>query len=73
MRNPEVEVKTPDPPRKQNLETEVKTPDLPRKQNPKTKIKTPRLLKKQNPVDTPRELTKQIGEPITSITPLQST
>jgi hypothetical protein len=72
MRNPEPEVKTLDPPRKQNPETEVKTPDPPRKQNPETEIKTPGLPKKQTPVDTPGESTKKIGEPITSVTPLQS-
>jgi hypothetical protein len=57
-KNPEAEVLTPDPPKKQNLEVETKTPEPP---------------KKQNPVDTPGKSTKKIGEPITSVTPLQST
>jgi hypothetical protein len=56
-KNPEAEVKTLDPPRKQNLETEKKT------------LRTP---KKHNPVNTPGKSVKQIGEPITSVTPLQS-
>jgi hypothetical protein len=57
----------------QNLEAEEKTPDLPKKQNPETEIKTTEHLKKQSPVDTPGKSMKQIGEPITSVTPLQST
>jgi hypothetical protein len=60
-KNPEAEKKTPDPPKKQNPETEIKTPEPPKKQNPETEI------------DTPGKSTKQIGEPITSVTPLQST
>jgi hypothetical protein len=39
----------------------------------KPKIKTPDPSKNQNPVTTPGHLTKQIEDPITSITPLQST
>jgi hypothetical protein len=56
-----------------NPEAEEKTPDPPKKQNPETEIKTPKLPKKQNPVDTLGKSAKQIGEPITSVTPLQST
>jgi hypothetical protein len=56
-----------------NPEAEVQTPDPPKKQNPETETKTPELPKKQDPVDTPGKSTKQIGEPITSVTPLQST
>jgi hypothetical protein len=53
-------------------EAEAQTPDPPKKQNPETETKTPEPPKKQNPVDTPKESAKQIGEPITSVTPLQS-
>ena len=61
----EVEEKTPDPPSKNNSDAEGKTPDPPRKQIEETE-------KEQNPVNTPKESTKQIGKPISSITPLQS-
>jgi hypothetical protein len=57
----------------QNLETEIKTLEPPKEQNPETEIKTPEPPKKQIPVDTPGKSVKQIGEPITSVTPLQST
>ena len=57
-KNPEAEVLTPDPQKKHNLEVETKTPEPP---------------KKQSPIDTPGKSVKQIGEPITSVTPLQST
>ena len=40
-RNPEAEVKTSDPPKKQNLEAEVKTLDPPRKQKSETEKETP--------------------------------
>jgi hypothetical protein len=72
-RNPEAEEKNPDPPRKQSSEAEVKTPGPPRKQKPETETETLGMPKEKNHVDTLRELAKQIGEPITSITPLQST
>jgi hypothetical protein len=57
-KNPKAEVKTSNPPKKQNLETDIKTLEPP---------------KKQNPVDTIGKSVKQIGEPITFVTPLQST
>jgi hypothetical protein len=53
-----------------NPEAKVKTPDPPKKQNPKTEIKTPELPKRQSHVNTPGRSAKQIGEPITSVTPL---
>jgi hypothetical protein len=55
---PEAETQNPDPPETQNPETETKTSDPP---------------KKQDSVVTPGKAAKQIGEPITSVTPLQST
>ena len=54
-KKPEVEAQNLDPPNKQNLETETKTHEPP---------------KKQDPVDTPGKSMKQVGEPITSVTPL---
>jgi hypothetical protein len=41
--------------------------------SPKPEIKTPDPPKKQTPVTTPGQSAKKIGDPITSITPLQST
>jgi len=55
IKKPKVEAQTLDPPKRKNLEAETKTPVLP---------------KKQNPAGTPGKSTKQIGEPITSVTPL---
>jgi hypothetical protein len=57
-RSPRTDNKTPDPPKKKSSRAEIKTPDPP---------------KKQSPVTTPGKSAKQIGEPITSVTPLQST
>jgi hypothetical protein len=53
-----VEVRNTDPPETQNPETETKTSDPP---------------KEQDSLVTPGKAAKQIGEPITSVTPLQST
>ena len=72
MKNPEEEEETTDPPREQSSEAEVKTPGPPREQKPETETETLGTPKKQNPVGTPKESTKQIGESITSVTPLQS-
>jgi hypothetical protein len=55
-----------------NLEATEKTPDPPRKQMPETEGEAPGIPKEQNPVNTPKESAKQIGNPITSVTPLQS-
>jgi hypothetical protein len=57
-KKPEAETQNLDSPKKQKLETETKTPEPP---------------KKQDTVVTPGKAAKQIGEPITSVTPLQST
>ena len=70
MKNPEGEEETMDPPREQSSEVEVKTPSPPTEQKPETEIETLGTPKEQNPVGTPRESTKQIGEPITLVTPL---
>jgi hypothetical protein len=53
-------------------EAEALNLDPPKKHNPETETKTPKPLKKQDPVVTPGKVVKQIGEPITSVTPLQS-
>jgi hypothetical protein len=54
-------------------EAEAQNPDPPETQNPETETKTPEPPKKQDSVVTPGKAAKQIGEPITSVTPLQST
>ena len=41
--------------------------------SPKPEMKTPNLSKKKTSVATPGQSAKQIGDPIASITPLQST
>jgi hypothetical protein len=51
---------------------QTKNPEA-EEQNPETEMKTPEALKKQDPVITPGKAVKQIGEPITFVTPLQST
>jgi hypothetical protein len=53
-------------------EAEALNLDPPKKQNPETEMKTPKPPKKQDPVVTLGKVVKQIGEPITSVTPLQS-
>jgi hypothetical protein len=68
----EVEEKTLDPPSKQKLEAEGKIPDPPRKQITETEKEAPNTPKEQNPINTPKESTKKIGKPISSVTPLQS-
>ena len=56
---------TPDQGKHQDEGEETKSPEV--------EIKTPDLPKKQIPVVTPGKSAKQIGEPIKSVTPLQST
>jgi hypothetical protein len=55
---PKVEIKDTNPPGMQNLESGTKTSDT---------------LKEQDPLTTPGKGAKQIGQPIASVTPLQST
>jgi hypothetical protein len=52
---------------------EVRNTDLPETQNPETETKTSDPPKEQDSLSTPGKATKKIGEPITSVTPLQST
>jgi hypothetical protein len=73
MKNPEAEEETTDPPREQSSEAEVKTPGPPREQKSETETETLVMPKEKNPISTPKESAKQIGDPITSVTPLQST
>jgi len=54
-------------------EAEIKTPNSLKKQCPEAEIKTSDSSKKQSLVATLGKSTKQIGEPIASVTPLQST
>ena len=53
-------------------EAEAQTLDPPKRKNPEAETKTSEPPKKQNPADTPGKEAKQIGEPITYVTPLQS-
>jgi hypothetical protein len=52
---------------------EIKDTDTPKTQNPEAGTKTYDPPKEQDPLSTPGKTTKQIGAPITSVTPLQST
>jgi hypothetical protein len=72
-KNPEAEEETKDPSKEHSPEVEVKNTDPPETQNPETETKTSDPPKKQDSVVTPGKAAKQIGEPITSVTPLQST
>jgi hypothetical protein len=51
---------------------EIKDTDPPETKNPETGIKTSDPPKEKDPLSTPAKAAKQIGQPITSITPLQS-
>jgi hypothetical protein len=52
---------------------EIKDTDPPETQNPEAGTKTSDPPKEQDPLSTPGKAAKQIGQPITSVTPLQST
>jgi hypothetical protein len=51
---------------------EIKDTNPPETQNPEAGSKTPDLPKGQDPLSTPGKGAKQIGQPIASVTPLQS-
>jgi hypothetical protein len=51
---------------------EIKDTNPPETQNPETGTKTSDPPKEQDPLSTPGKGAKQIGQPITSVTPLQS-
>jgi hypothetical protein len=70
--NPKTEKDKTDPPKEQNLELEIKDTNPPETQNPETGTKTSDPPKEQNPLSTLGKSAKQIGQPITSVTPLQS-
>jgi hypothetical protein len=72
-KNPETKEGTTDPPKEHSPEVEVKNTDPPETQNPETETKTYDPPKEQVSLDTPGKAAKQIGAPITSVTPLQST
>jgi hypothetical protein len=63
-KNPEAEEETPTHPGNRVPETEA--------HQEKLETRGSRYPKEQNPVNTPKESAKQIGNPITSVTPLQS-
>jgi hypothetical protein len=64
-KNPETEKEATDPPKEHSPEVEIKDTDPPEIQNPEAGMNT-------SPLGTPGKAAKQIGHPITSITPLQS-
>jgi outer membrane biosynthesis protein TonB len=70
--NPKTEKEAADPPKEQNSEVEIKDTNPPETQNPETGTKTSDPPKEQDPLSTPGKAAKQIGQPITSVTPLQS-
>jgi hypothetical protein len=70
--NPETEKEVTDPPKEHGPEVEIKDTDPPKTQNPEAGTKTSDFPKEQDPLNTPAKATKQIGQPITSVTPLQS-
>jgi hypothetical protein len=70
--DPGTEKEATDPPTEQNPEEEIRDTGPPEGQNPETATKTPDPPKQQSPLGTPGEAAKQIGQPISSITPLQS-
>jgi hypothetical protein len=73
-KNPETEEGTTNPPKEHDPEVEVKNTEPPEIQNPETgtETKTSDPPKEQDSLVTPGKSAKQIGEPITSVTPLQS-
>jgi hypothetical protein len=70
--NPETEKEVTDPPKEHSPEVEIKDTDPPKTQNPEAGTKTSDPPKEQDPLSTPGKAAKQIGQPITSVTPLQS-
>jgi hypothetical protein len=71
-KNPETEKENTDPPKEHSPEVEIKDTDPPETQNPETGTKTSDPPKEQDPLSTPGKGAKQIGQPIASVTPLQS-
>jgi hypothetical protein len=71
-KSPEIEKETTVPPQEHSPEVEVKDTDPPETQTPETGAKTSDPPKEQDSLSTPGKGAKQIGKPITSVTPLQS-
>jgi hypothetical protein len=71
-KNIEVGEGTTDPPKEHSPEVEIKTTNPPESLNLETGMKTFDPPKEQDSLGTPGKAAKQIGEPITSITPLKS-
>jgi hypothetical protein len=71
-KDPETEKEATNTPKGPHPEEEIKDTGPPEGQNPEAGTKTPDPPKQQSPLSTPGEAAKQIGQPITSITPLQS-
>jgi hypothetical protein len=70
--NPEIKNKTAGSSRGPNSEEEIKDTNPPGGQDPEAGTKTPDPPKKQSPLSTTEKAARQIGQPIASITPLQS-
>jgi hypothetical protein len=71
-RNPDMKNKTAGSSGGPNSEKEMKDTNPPGGQDPEAGTKTPDPPKKQSPLSTTEKAARQIGQPIASITPLQS-
>jgi hypothetical protein len=70
--DPETEKESTGPPKEHGQEVEMKDTKPPETQNPESGTKTSDPPKEQDPLTTPGKGAKQIGQPISSVTPLQS-
>jgi hypothetical protein len=70
--DPETEKESTGPPKEHGLEAGMKDTNPPETQNPESGTKTSDPPKEQDPLTTPGKGAKQIGQPIASVTPLQS-
>jgi hypothetical protein len=71
--NPMTEKEDTNPPEEHSTEVEVTSTNSPKTQNPDGGTKTSDPPERPDPFSTPGKGTKQIGQPIASVTPLQST
>jgi hypothetical protein len=70
--SPATEKEGTNPPKEHSAEVEVTSANSPKTQNPDAGTKTSDPPEGPDPFSTPGKGTKQIGQPITSVTPLQS-
>jgi hypothetical protein len=71
--NPTTEKEDTNPPKEHSAEVEVTSTNSPKTQSPDGGTKTSDPPERPDPFSTPGKGTKQIGQPIASVTPLQST